>query len=107
MKNIKYSFRLLDGDENIEKCLVKLDGQKRSNYIRVALRFYISYGDKLKSIDDNLRLLLQIAEHGQLIQDKPQQGAEEVIEKPEEPHEEPLSEAEKMLKDSIQNLLDI
>lgn len=98
MKNIKYSFRLLDGDEEIETILAKLEGQKRSNYIREALKFFISYGERIHSIDNNLKLILEMAEQGQFsIKQK---------KNPKE-NEDPLNETDKFLIDSLENLLDI
>lgn len=102
MKDIKYTFRLLNGDEEIEKVLSNLHGQNRANYIREALKSYISYGEKIKSINDNLKLLLHLAEQGKLISDKHQETVETL-----EDHEEPLNDTDKFLADSIQNLLDI
>jgi len=101
MKIKKHSFRLLENDEDIEKVLVKLDGQKKSNFIREALKCYIAYEDRLKSIEDKLKLILQSVDNKQIKQDK--NVTEPVIEE----QKEPLSEAEKFLANSIQNLLDI
>ncbi|MEL7564977.1 MAG: hypothetical protein AAGU27_08835 [Dehalobacterium sp.] len=108
MRNSRYSFRLLDEDSDIEKALTRLDGQKKSKLIREALKFYVSFGDMLKNIEENIKQVRQIAEEGILLQNKPErQEYQREGENKRNEIEVQLSEADQFLANSIKNLLEI
>jgi len=46
------SFRLKNGDHELEKIIADMTGREKSDFIRDALYFYIRYGDKINKIDD-------------------------------------------------------
>lgn len=59
-----HSFRLTDEDEDIEMILSKLKGREKSNFIRKALKFYISFGQKLEEICYGVNTILKKLDKG-------------------------------------------
>jgi predicted DNA-binding protein len=49
---VVHSFRLKNGDHELEKILADMTGREKGDFIREALDFYIRYGDKINRIDD-------------------------------------------------------
>lgn len=107
MNKKRYTFRLLDGDDEIETVLAKLDSQKRSWFIREALKFYISVGEKLNSIDNNIKTVLQKIDQGGTAGNKEVISEPESLKTPDKKEQEPLSETEQILANSIKGLLNI
>ncbi|MCG0275651.1 MAG: hypothetical protein L5655_05715 [Thermosediminibacteraceae bacterium] len=88
-----YSFRLGKGDEDIQQLLESLGRNKRSPYIKNALRFYRDFGEKISKIE---AFLERIAASGF----SPPDLREEV-----EPEQASYDTAEKMLIESLENIL--
>lgn len=53
-----YSFRLTKSDVEVEELLEKMQGKEKQEYIRSALRFYYNFGNMLKEMNDNVKIIL-------------------------------------------------
>lgn len=90
-----HSFRLTDEDEDIEKILSKLKGKEKSNFIRKALRFYISFGQKLEEICCGVNTILKRLDNGILTATSSGKNAEEA------------EKNEELLLESVKDILNL
>ncbi|ADL07201.1 hypothetical protein [Thermosediminibacter oceani] len=88
-----YSFRLGKGDEDIEQLLKGLARNERSQYIKNALRFYRDFGEKISKIE----AMLEKIEASGFYPPGPREEAE--------PEQAGYDTAEKMLIESLENIL--
>lgn len=97
MKDKKYSFRIRESDEDIEKILSNLSASERSDFIRNAICFYAGYKDRLDDIDKKLDWILK----------KIETKSEDLSVSPSvsQLDNEETDEAEKLLIDSVIDLL--
>ena len=99
MKDKKYSFRIRESDEDIEGILSSLNASERSDFIRNAIRFYAGYKDRLDNIEIKLDCILK----------KIERKLENLSVSPSvsEPNDEETDKTEKLLIDSVIDLLSV
>jgi len=97
-----HSFRLKNGDHELEKILAGMTGREKGDFIREALDFYIRYGDKINRIDDIYSGIKEIMSRLDGIS-----AGQSVLSIKEPNMEDGIDEAEKVLKGSIEELLNL
>ncbi|MDI6707276.1 MAG: hypothetical protein QME73_13655 [Bacillota bacterium] len=96
------SFRLKNDDHELEKILAGKSGKEKSDFIREALYFYIRYGDKINRIDEACSGIREILDRLDSMSVGPS------ISPINELHtKDGIDETEKVLKKSIQELLNL
>ncbi|MBA1335360.1 MAG: hypothetical protein HPY66_0982 [Firmicutes bacterium] len=97
-----HGFRLKNGDHELEKILTDMSGKEKSDFIREALSFYIRYADKINKIDEISSGIREILSK---LNDMSVVSLTSVIKEPG--IKDVDDKAEKMLKESIQELLNL
>jgi len=96
------NFRLNKGDDEIKEILERNVGSK-SDFIKAAILFYGKFGEKIDSMAAEIKAIHALLESGNLpaaTKDKgPSQGG------PEEPPKNPGIDAEKMVRESIMDII--
>ncbi len=97
-----HSFRLKNGDHEMEKKLAGMTGKEKSDFIREALDFYLRYGDKINKIDEvssGIREILSKLSGMAVV------PLASVIKEPG--MKDGIDETEEILKESVQELLNL
>jgi predicted DNA-binding protein len=96
-----HSFRLRNGDHELEGVLAGMTGKEKSDFIREALNFYIRYGEKINKIDEiysGIREILSRLDDGVPVRQLAGREKEE---------DQGSGEADEVLIESIQELLNL
>lgn len=100
-----FHIRMGKQDEDICEILESLKGPERSKLIKDAIRFYISYGEKLDKISQSVERILAIVSGGKA-PDLPE-GILAGNKKAEEEDREEQARLEKLVQESIMDILNM
>ncbi len=93
-----HSFRLLKDDKDIEEILGSMEGKKKAEFIRSALRFYINYGNSIENIEKKIEEIAAILKSGAIsFSDENKRSTEMNLK----------NETNSILCESIQSLLEL
>ncbi len=98
-----YGFKLLVEDEDIKEKLESMQAGERSSFIRNALRFYITFGDEFAKMSQNIEEMLLVIKGGKLQIDT----STEQVESKTEDEDKSEEELERMIAESINDILNL
>lgn len=99
-----YGFRLGENDGDLEKILEPMTGKDRSFYIKEAIRFYYKCGEKINNIAVTTEKILSIIGNRDIAANVTDEELSE--EGPEDKSKNDI-DAEKIIADSIRDILNL